>query len=104
MDETACWRFQENADCVGDTVIDAEKTGGEMAEAQSVIWMNIVNFCQLRESEFFESLIHKTDGEACAVDRWKSEFFDEIGDRSDVIEMTVRQENSTDVVFSFDEI
>ncbi len=77
---------------------DANEFTGKFAEFEDVVGANGVKFGEFVLFEFFDARFDHADSQFEAVSWREIEFWENVRNRADVIEMAVRKDNSADAV------
>ena len=93
--------FDDDAHRIGDSVGHIEESYSGRAERNPLVLLDFADHDGLRRSEFFLALFDDFSGEAARVDRRVANALDDVGNSTDVIEVTVRDEESSDFFAAF---
>ena len=98
--------LQVNADAVGDRVVDAEKFRDEVS-SELELRGGGVDFLELRlgdESELFQTFFRQSERQLRTDNRRETELRQNVRERADVVEVTVRDEDAANaVLLAFEE-
>ena len=100
MDNDARRSMDSHADCIGNRMIYPDKLHSHTAKLNGLSGCDHIELGSSKDTMFFKLALHKTKCKSCTING-NIKLFEEIRKSTDVILMSVGQDNTSELIYIF---